>query len=411
MTTATKLWNKNFIKYIFAYELSEIGTALLTFAIPIYILIATNNPALLGTIFTLNLLPHVLVTPIGGLLADSVSKKSVIVVSQFSIVFIIGIYALISGSFNTHLISVGLLFLMTTLQAIQGSSFETVLYSIIPMDDLMKANSVTYIMMIGSGVIIPILSGFLLRRLGLEFIIYISLILFFLSAVVNASMKVKFEKPEKIETGFFKAVLADFNAGFKYVWKENINLKRATIGIFLYALLITPALNLIPSVFIINGLGMNESNLGLAQGIIALGGITGILIQRKSGEKINVSKLPGMLLLMSVVSIFTSILFLLTSGTLAYILIVIGITFMNIFIMMSSLIYFTYLGTNTPEEIVGKVMSFAIVIMTLGGAIAQFTVSRLFNIAGDNLALAALVLPIVVLISVPLMITRGKGQE
>jgi len=214
MTTATKLWNKNFIKYIFAYELAEIGTALLTFAIPIYILIATNNPTLLGTILTLNLLPYILITPIGGLLADRVNKKSVIVVSQFLIAFIIGIYVLITGSFNTHFISVGLLFLMTTLQAIQGSSFETVLYSIIPIDDLMKANSVTYIMMIGSGVLIPILPGFLLRNLGLDFIIYIGFILFFLSSVINASMKVKFEKPEKIETGFLKAVLDDFNAGF-----------------------------------------------------------------------------------------------------------------------------------------------------------------------------------------------------
>ena len=409
MTTPTKLWNKNFIKYILAYELAEIGTALLTFAIPIYILIATNNPALLGTVFTLNLLPYILITPIGGLLADRVNKKSVIVVSQFLIVFIIAIYVLITGSFNAHFISVGLLFLMTTLQAIQGPSFETVLYSIIPMDDLMKANSVTYVMMIGSGVIMPILSGFFLRNLGLEFIVYVSLILFLLSSVINASMKVKFEKTEKVETDFFKAAIDDFNAGFKYVLKENTNLKRATIAMFLYALLITPALNLVPSVFIINGLGMDESNLGLAQGIIALGGILGILIQRKFGEKVNVSKLPKMLLIMSVISIFTSILFLLTSGTLAYVLIIIGITFMNIFIMMFSLIYFTYLGTDTPSEIVGKVMSFAIVIMTLGGAIAQFTVSRLFNVVGDNLALAALALPIVVLVLVAFMVVRDKG--
>jgi len=410
MTTATKLWNKNFIKYIFAYELTEIGTALLTFVIPIHILITTNNPTLLGTILTLNLLPYILITPIGGLLADRVNKKSIIVISQFLITFIIGIYILITGNFNTYFVSIGLLFFMTTLQAIQGASFETVLYAIIPIDDLMKANSVTYIMMIGSGVLIPILSGFLLRHFGLAFIICISFILFLLSSVINASMKVKFEQPEKIESGFFKAVLIDFNAGVKYVLKENITLKRATVGIFLYALLITPALNLIPSVLIINGLGMDESQLGLAQGIIALGGILGILMQGKFSKKITVSKFPTMLFIMSVVLIFTSSLFLVTSGTLAYLLIVAGITLMNVFIMMFSLIYFTYLGTNTPEETVGKVMSFAIVVMTLGGATAQFIVSRLFRVVGDHLALATLILPVVVLLaSMPLMISQNKG--
>ena len=407
MMTPTKLWNKNFIKYIFAYEAAEIGTTLLTFAIPIYILMATNNPALLGTIFTLNLLPYILITPIGGLLADRANKKSIIVATQFLITFVIGAYVLISGSYNTHFfIAVGLLFLITTLQAIQGSSFETVLYSIIPMDDLMRANSVTYVMMIGSGVLIPILSGFLLRNFGLDFIVYVSLIMFLLSTGINASMKVKFEKPEKSETGLFKVALADFSAGFKYVAKENIILKRATIGIFFYALLITPALTLIPSVFIISGLGMNESNLGFAQGIIAIGGIVGVLVQRKLGEKVSVSKFPMMLLIMSVTLIAMSILFMLTSGMLAYVLVIIVTTFMNIFIMMFSLIFFTYVGTNTPEEIVGKVMSFVTIAMTLGGAIAQFIVGRLFDASGTNLALAALVLPIVVLLSLPLIVVR-----
>jgi len=110
------------------------------------------------------------------------------------------------------------------------------------------------------------------------------------------------------------------------------------------------------------------------------------------------------------VLIFTSSLFLVTSGTLAYLLIVAGITLMNVFIMMFSLIYFTYLGTNTPEETVGKVMSFAIVVMTLGGATAQFIVSRLFRVVGDHLALATLILPVVVLLaSMPLMISQNKG--
>ena len=42
-----KLWNKDFIKFVIGWELTLIGSALIFFALPLYVLLETGNPALL----------------------------------------------------------------------------------------------------------------------------------------------------------------------------------------------------------------------------------------------------------------------------------------------------------------------------------------------------------------------------
>jgi len=138
----TKLWNKNFIFYIIAFELAQIATSLLLFAIPIYILMATNNPALLGTVMTLSWLPYVLFTPIGGALADRFNKRHIIILFNLLIVVIIGLYIIFTGNVDTLLISIMMLILIIVLQSLQSPSFETAVYYIVPKEKIMKAKAI-----------------------------------------------------------------------------------------------------------------------------------------------------------------------------------------------------------------------------------------------------------------------------
>ena len=394
----TKLWNKNFILYISALELSEIGTALLMFAIPIYILIETNNPALLGTVMTLSWLPYVLFTPIGGELADRFNKRHMIILFNFLIVVIIGLYIAFTGNVDALLISIVMLILITVLQSLQTPSFETTLYYIVPMDKLMKANSVTWVLAIASGVLAPVASGFMLSHFGLPFIIYASMFLFLAATLLNSCLKIPFAKSKKT-TGILKNVMSGLKDSFKFIWYEQEVLKRATIGLFLYSLVLFPVLSMIPTVLINTVLGMSETRLGLANGFIAVGGILGVVILGRLGSKINITKLTHLLVTSSIMLLLTITAFMMISNDLlAFAIITFGSLLVNTILVMFSLNYFTYLGQTTPEEIVGKVMAFAMTIMMLGGTLAQFTVGRLFNIFSGNLAIAALILPIIVLI-------------
>jgi len=409
--SVTKLWNKNFIIYITAFEFSQIGNTLLWFAIPIYILMATNNPALLGTIMTLSLLQHVLFTPIGGAFADRFNKRHVIVLFNFLIAITIGLYIVLTGNFNMLFMTIVMLILITILQALGSSSFETTVYYIVPMDKLIKANSVTWVLAIASGVFAPIVAGFMLSHFGLNAIVYTSMFFYLAASILNNFLKIPFEKPEKT-MGFFKSIIDSLKESFKFVWYEQKVMKRATIGLFLHALVLFPVLTTIPTVLINTVLGMNETRLGFANGLIAVGGIFGVIILGKLGDKINVTKFTHLLVISSIILLLTIGSFMLTSNSrLAYVIITFGSLLINTVLVMFSLIYFTYLGQNTPEEIVGKIMAFAMAFMLLGGTIAQFVIGRLFNLFGDNLAMAALILPVVVLIFSFTTVIKKVNQE
>jgi len=79
-----KLWNRDFLLLIFVGQVTSLfGNAILRFALPLYILELTESPALFGMVSALSFLPMVIMSPIGGIIADRVNKKWVIVVLDF----------------------------------------------------------------------------------------------------------------------------------------------------------------------------------------------------------------------------------------------------------------------------------------------------------------------------------------
>jgi len=400
----TKLWNKNFILYVIAFELASIGSSMIRFSIPVYILIATDDPVLLGTVMTLSWMPYVFFTMIGGVIADRFCKRKVIILTNFLIAVVIGVYVLLIGEINTLLLSIAMLIAMTVLDSLQSSSFETTVYDIIPMDQLMKANSVTWVLMIASGVVAPIIAGYMLEDLGLNSIIYTGLVTYLLASVFNKFMKIPYTKPVS-NVGVIRTVGRDFKSAAKFVGTDEV-FKKSTMAFFLYALILFPILFVIPAVLINAELGMGETRLGFANGIISIGGIVGVVVLGKLGDKVTIRTLPLLLVISSVLQLLMVGAFMLTSDNVAYAVVVIGGLLVNSATVMMSLNYFTYLGQNTPEEIVGKIMAFAMTVMMIGGTLAQFVMGRLFNLFSDNLALAAVALPIVVLMLVPM--TRMK---
>ena len=408
MDTATKLWNKNFIAYIIAFEFSQIGDALLRFAIPLYILMATNNPALLGTVMTLSWIPFIIFTPIGGVMADRFDKRKIMISFNILISLVIIGYISLTGVFETVWLPVIVWLLILIFQSLQSTSYETALYSIIPLEELLKANQITFILMIASGIIAPIAAGYLLNSFGLELIIVLSLAGYIIGTLMNYLIKIpKF--PVEAEQGMFKTLVADIQESFRYMKVTNREMGRASYHIFLYSLLLFPILALIPNVLINAYLEMNERGIGFAGGIIATGGVLGVLILGKLKNRISICTFPKLLAASAVTLMATILLFMVSTAYLAYAVLVFGLTLVNTILVMLSTLYFTYLGQNTPEEILGKIFSFGMTIMMIGGTLAVHVVGRGFEILSHNLAFAALILPVATLTL--LLLTRKKRTK
>ena len=100
-TQTLKLRNKNFITLVLVHAFALLGYYLLNFALPIYILQATGSPMLFGGASALALLPMILLSPIGGLVADRVNKKKMIALLQLANAVIIFLFIWMSGLLST----------------------------------------------------------------------------------------------------------------------------------------------------------------------------------------------------------------------------------------------------------------------------------------------------------------------
>ena len=93
----TKRFGKDFILVIIGQIISLFGNAVLRFALPLYLFDQTGSPTLLGLVSAGSFLPMVVLSPVGGIVADRVNKRNIMVVLDFSAAALIALFALALG--------------------------------------------------------------------------------------------------------------------------------------------------------------------------------------------------------------------------------------------------------------------------------------------------------------------------
>ena len=78
-----KLFSKDFTLIVIGQIISLFGNATIRFALPLYLLNQTGSSALYGTVTACAFIPSILLSPVGGIVADRVNKRNVMVILDF----------------------------------------------------------------------------------------------------------------------------------------------------------------------------------------------------------------------------------------------------------------------------------------------------------------------------------------
>lgn len=100
MNNKTKNSNKNFTLMIVGQIISLFGNSILRFALPLYLLETTGSATLFGIVSACSLIPMIILTPFGGIIADRVNKRNIMVFLDFLTAAVIIIFALLIGKIN-----------------------------------------------------------------------------------------------------------------------------------------------------------------------------------------------------------------------------------------------------------------------------------------------------------------------
>ena len=113
-------FGRDFLLVVIGQIISLFGNAILRFALPLYLLRQTGSPALFGVVTACSFAPMVVLSMAGGVLADRVNKRNIMVGLDFSTAAII-LTGILGSAFGPQLCRV----LRLDHPAAQGAAFGT----------------------------------------------------------------------------------------------------------------------------------------------------------------------------------------------------------------------------------------------------------------------------------------------
>lgn len=117
-----KLFSRDFTLVVIGQIISLFGNAALRFALPLYLLNWTGSSALYGTVMACAFIPAILLSPVGGMIADRVNKRNVMVILDFFTAALILAFGLLMDGVNlVALLTVTLMILFGIAGAYQPS--------------------------------------------------------------------------------------------------------------------------------------------------------------------------------------------------------------------------------------------------------------------------------------------------
>lgn len=359
-----KLFSKDFTLVVIGQIISLFGNAALRFALPLYLLNLTGSSALYGTVMACAFIPSILLSPVGGIVADRVNKRNIMVILDFFTAAVILTFFLLMNGVNL------IVLLTVTLMVLYGiaGAYQPSVQASIPVlaapENLMAANSIINTISSFASLTGPVLGGILYSAYGIKPVMLVCMACFILSAVMEIFIKIPFQKP--VSNGsIWKTVRCDFAESIRFIWHDKPVIGKTLlvvcgVNLFLSAMIIVAMPYLITEVF---DLGTVQANrlYGFAQGALAAGGLTGGISAGVFSKKLSYQK-SGNLITASAVCVFPigAALILFSSGIINYLVITVCCFVIMVFSTIFTVQMLSFMQAETPQNMVGKVIAFAL---------------------------------------------------
>ncbi len=373
-----KLFNKNFTLVVIGQIISLFGNGIIRFALPLYLLKVTGSAALFGITAAFSFIPMIILTPIGGIIADRVNKRNVMVILDFMTAALITAFFILLGKVDLVIL---LTVTMMILYGIQGAYQPTVQASM-PLlasnENLLQANAIINQVNALSSLLAPIIGSYLFASWGLNPVLILGIIAFFVSAVMEIFIKMPHVKAEKQKV--LDIVKNDMRDSYNFIVKDNpIFIK--TVAIFIgYNLFFSSLLFVAIPVLVTQTLAMSDELYGITQAVMAGGALFGGIITGIYAKKLMVHKVYMFL--------FLSALFLLPVGLViafglppivCYVIITASCFCLMALTSVVGIQMLTFLQSETPPELVGKVISLILAMILCAQPLGQAMYGMLFD--------------------------------
>ena len=380
MKEKSTLFKRDFTLVVIGQIISLFGNAILRFALPLYLLRETGSSALFGMVTACSFAPMVVLSMIGGVLADRVNKRNIMVGLDFCTAVLILIFYLTLGKLPTVPLFIAVLMLLYGISGTYQPSVQASIPLLVSSEKLMAGNAVINQVNTLSGLLGPVIGGIMFGMWGIYPILILSIGCFAFSAVMEIFIHIPHEKRVR-ESGILTVVGNDLKESYQFVKTEKPIFFSVVFLISIFNLILSSVMIVGTPILITQVLKMSDTMYGFTQGALALGGLCSGILTAAIAEKLKLKSSYILLLVCaaSVALMGISLMFHIPAILSYWVITLMSFTAMGASTLFVVQIY-TMVQKQTPPQLVGKIMAALISIAMCGQPIGQAIYGVLFDI-------------------------------
>lgn len=383
-----KGYSKDFYMVVIGQIISLFGNAVMRFALPIHLLNVTGSAAVLGVVSGCAFIPLAVMSPIGGIIADRVNKRNVMVFLDFFTSGLTVLFLLLYGKVSITGMVLVTLFLLYGISGAYQPSVQASIPVLVEPEHIMPANAVINMVSSLSGLLGPALGGTAYSLWGIYPVLSIAAGCFSLSAVMEIFIKIPYERKQSAES-ILRQTKDDLCESIAYIGQKKPELAKLTLCCAGVNLVMSALMIIGLPVIVMNILDFSKSEAsrlyGYMEAILAIGGLVGGIGAGVFGRKLKVNGSWKLLLASGMLLIpMGFVLMIECPAYLAYgVLAAAGLVIMSLSAIYTIQIM-SYIQMTVPHHMVGKVIAWIIAVSTCAQPVGQVLYGVLFDEMAKN---------------------------
>jgi MFS family permease len=384
------LRSSDFILLVTGQGISLFGNMMLRFAMSMWVLDETGSATIFATILAVSIVPTILLSPFGGVLADRMNRRTIMVALDATAAILVLASALIFMAVGFNLIAIAA---MQVLIAVLGAFETPTVQAALPQmfrshgpATLRQAMAVVNQVQQLSSLLPSFLGGVLYATFGIHPMMVITMASFAIAAILECFIHLG--APDRGGEAL-PSPLEDLKAGIRFLVHDR--------PIIFKLMLFSALMNFLTTGFSAIGfpytirtvLGFNATVYGISDGLVGVAGVVGAFIAGAFAAKLTMKRFPTALAAFTVTIVPQGIVFLLPVNAWVKLVVLVAFTCGTLITCcFVNLIAIPTIQLSTPEAMTGKVMS----ICSAMAICAQPLGQMVYGWAYDRFSVAAVLL-------------------
>ncbi len=364
---------RDFQLVVLGQIISMFGASLVRFALSLYVLDMTGRADIFSMVYAVSNIPRLLM-PFGGAIADRFNRRNLMVIYDFISSFVVLCLFLLMSAGNPSVVTIGTaMVLLSVISSLYTPSVSASIPLLVEESRIESANGIVTAVHALSDVAAPIMGGILYQVVGVNVLIIISSIAFFLSAVMEIYIHIPFVKRPQ-DRSMAGTIVKDMKDGLIYVSKEPF-IKKAMFLAGILNLMLSPLLFVGAPIILRETMKSTDTLYGIGLGLISFAAVLGALTIGLFTKWLRMDTLYRwliaitLLLLPIAAAVMPRILRL--GYFPSFILFMMGIIPIAMILMMLDIFVISRVQTKTPNENLGKVMAIMMAVAQCAAPLGQ----------------------------------------